>query len=145
MKKIFSMVIVVLSVLLIGCSGDKKEDGTKAEKPIVIQFGHDNNPGDPVQEAALYWAKILSERSNGKMKLEVFPSGQLGSKSDLIDQMLAGDAIVAIGNGPFYADRGVPDLGIMQAPYLFENWEQLDKLTASDWWKEKENELEKMD
>lgn len=43
MKKIFSMVIVVLSVLLIGCSGDKKEDGTKAEKPIVIQFGHDNN------------------------------------------------------------------------------------------------------
>lgn len=143
MKKIFSMVIVVLSVLLIGCSGDKKEDGTKAEKPIVIQFGHDNNPGDPVQEAALYWAKILSERSNGKMKLEVFPSGQLGSKSDLIDQMLAGDAIVAIGNGPFYADRGVPDLGIMQAPYLFENWEQLDKLTASDWWKEKENELEK--
>lgn len=25
MKKIFSMVIVVLSVLLIGCSGDKKK------------------------------------------------------------------------------------------------------------------------
>ena len=35
------------------------------------------------------------------MKLEVFPSGQLGSKSDLIDQMLAGDAIVAIGMDHF--------------------------------------------
>lgn len=143
MKKLFSVVLLLISVLLVGCSGDKKEEVAKKDDVVVIQFGHDNNPGDPVQEAALYWAKILEERSNGKMKLEVFPSGQLGSKSDLIDQMLAGDSIVAIGNGPFYADRGVPDLGIMQAPYLFENWEQLDKLVASDWWKEKEVELEK--
>lgn len=143
MKKLFSAVLLLISVLLVGCSGDKKEEAVKNDNVIIVQFGHDNNPGDPVQEAALYWAKILEERSNGKMKLEVFPSGQLGSKSDLIDQMLAGDAIVAIGNGPFYADRGVPDLGIMQAPYLFENWEQLDKLVASDWWKEKEAELEK--
>lgn len=66
MKKIFSMVIVVLSVLLIGCSGDKKEDGTKAEKPIVIQFGHDNNPGDPVQEAHYTGQKYFLSVAMGK-------------------------------------------------------------------------------
>ncbi len=142
MKKILSVILLMISVLFVGCSGGEKEVEKPKDDVVIIQFGNDNNPGDPVHEAAMYWAKILEERSNGKMKLEVFPSGQLGSKSDLIDQMLAGDAIVAIGNGPFYADRGVPDLGIMQAPYLFETWEELDKLVASDWWKEKEAELE---
>ncbi|MCI6152240.1 C4-dicarboxylate TRAP transporter substrate-binding protein [Fusobacterium perfoetens] len=142
MKKILCVSMLLGTLLVGGCGGEKKEVVNEKNDVIVLQFGHDNNPGDPVQEAALYWAKILDERSNGTMKLEVFPSGQLGSKSDLIDQMLAGDAIAAIGNGPFYADRGVPDLGIMQAPYLFENWEQLDKLVASDWWKEQMTQLE---
>lgn len=109
---------------------------------IEISFGHDNNPGDPVQEAALFWAERLDELSGGTMKINVYPSGQLGNKSDLMDQLLAGDTVVCIGNGPFYADRGAADLGIMNAPYLFENWEQLDKLVASDWYTDQMAQLE---
>lgn len=113
-----------------------------SEEVIEISFGHDNNPGDPVQEAALFWAERLEELSGGTMKMNVYPSGQLGNKSDLMDQLLAGDTVVCIGNGPFYADRGAADLGIMNAPYLFEDWEQLDKLVESDWYADQMTQLE---
>lgn len=112
------------------------------EVEVEISFGHDNNPGDPVQEAALFWADRLEELSGGTMKMNVYPSGQLGNKSDLMDQLLAGDTVVCIGNGPFYADRGAADLGIMNAPYLFDNWEQLDKLVDSDWYADQMVQLE---
>lgn len=107
-----------------------------AGKVVRLQFGHDNHPGEPLTEAGLYWAKILKERSGGTMQMEIFPSGSLGSKNDLLDQMYAGDQVLVFANGPFCADRGVPDLGVTQAPYLFENWSQLETLIASDWWKE---------
>ena len=76
------------------------------------------------------------------MKINVYPSGQLGSKSDLLDQILAGGSVAAIGNGPFLADLGAPDLGILNAPYLFSSWEQLDTLVASDWYAEQMDILE---
>lgn len=147
--------LLMATMVFMGCSKEaanepnketdnqKQEETETKDEVVVLQFAHDNNPGEPVQEAALHWQKLLDERSNGTMKLEVFPSGQLGNKSDLLDQMLAGDAIAVIGNGPFYADRGAPDLGIMQAPYLFSSWEDLDKLVNSDWMNEQYELLEK--
>jgi tripartite ATP-independent transporter DctP family solute receptor len=76
------------------------------------------------------------------MKVEVFPSSQLGSKNEIIDQMLAGMAVITLADGAFYADRGVPDLGITFAPYLFATWDEAWKLTKSDWWKGQMTQLD---
>ena len=160
-RNVAALLAMTCAAMLTACGGatgsaPAKEQGTSAvgaaEAPaqgqesggavIEISFGHDNNPGDPVQEAALFWAEKLDELSGGTMKLNVYPSGQLGNKSDLMDQLLAGDTVVCIWNGPFYADRGAADLGIMNAPYLFESWEQLDKLVASDWYAGQMEQLE---
>lgn len=134
----------VAAMLTVACLAAAMAVGTvqASASEIQISFGHDNNPGDPVQEAALFWAERLEELSGGTMTMNVYPSGQLGSKADLMDQLLAGDTVVCIGNGPFYADRGAADLGIMNAPYLFDSWEQLDALVASDWYADQMTQLE---
>ncbi|MDR2661549.1 MAG: C4-dicarboxylate TRAP transporter substrate-binding protein [Treponema sp.] len=106
-----------------------------AAKPVVIQIGYENNPGEPVDLAINEWKRLIEERSKGSMKVEVFPSSQLGSKNDIIDQMLAGMNVITLADGAFYADRGVPDLGITFGPYLFASWDEAWKLTKSDWWK----------
>lgn len=76
------------------------------------------------------------------MKVEIFPSSQLGSKNDLIDQMLAGDSVITLADGAFYADRGVPDFGIVFGPYLFDSWEDCWNLTESSWYKQQSDKLE---
>lgn len=109
----------------------------------VVQICYENNPGEPIDLACKEWKKLVEERSNGSMLVELFPSSQLGSKTDLIDQMIAGDAVITIADGAFYAERGVPDFGIVFGPYLFDNWEECWKLTKSDWYAEQSAKLEK--
>ena len=67
--------------------------------------------------------------------MEIFPDSQLGNKTDLIDQMLLGEPVMTLADGAFFADYGVPDMGIVFGPFLFANWDECWKLVASDWWK----------
>lgn len=145
MKKTISILLVSLMILtlLIGCGRKEVAAPNPAEvKPVVIQIAYENNPGEPIDVTANEWKRLIEERSNGSMKVELFPSSQLGSKNDLIDQMLAGDSVITLADGAFYADRGVPDFGIVFGPYIFDNWDQCWKLTESDWWQEQSDKLE---
>lgn len=153
MKKTIAILIMALMVLSLftacGSPAQPKEDAAtneqsdaKENNEVVIQIGYANNPGEPIDLAINEWKKLIEEKSNGSMKVEIFPSSQLGSKNDLIDQMLAGDSVITLADGAFYADRGVPDFGIVFGPYLFDSWEDCWKLTESSWYKEQSDKLE---
>jgi len=133
MKKIFSLLLgtILLSAILFA-----------SERAVTIQIGYENNPGEPIDLACQHWKKLIEERSNGAISVELFPSSQLGSKNDLIDQMLAGDSLITLADGAFYADRGVPDMGITFGPYFFETWDEAWNLIKSEWWKEQTDKLE---
>lgn len=159
MKKGIALVLALAMVLLAGLAGcsSGSSDTPATEAPateapateapaepaeaIHIQFGHDNLPGEPLTEAAVYWADKLNEVSGGTMVLDVYDSSSLGSKNDLLDQMMAGDPVMVVGDGGFAADYGVPDMGITMGPYLFSNWDQVDKLVNSDLWSELKGQL----
>lgn len=115
---------------LSGCASSS--DRSAAE--IVFLAGYENHPGEPIHDGMMRWAELLEERSNGTMRMELYPSSQLGSKSDLIDQMYAGAPVITLADGAFYADQGVPDFGITFAPYLFDDWDQAWRLTESEWY-----------
>lgn len=108
---------------------------------VVVQIGYENNPGEPIDLACKEWKRLVEEESNGTMKVELYPSSQLGSKNDIMDQMLAGDSVITLADGSFFAERGAPDFDIIAAPYIFDDWDQCWKLLRSDWWKEQERIL----
>lgn len=152
MKKTIACFLTAAMMIgcLAGCSNGSQSSGSAAssssgqadnQEVIHISFGHDNLPGEPLTEAAEYWAQRLEEVSGGTMVIDVYDSSSLGSKSDLLDQMFAGDAIMVVGDGGFAADYGVTDMGITMGPYLFQNWEQVDKLVASDLWTELKDQM----
>ena len=152
MKKTIACFLTAAMMIgcLASCSNGSQSSGSAAssssgqadnQEVIHISFGHDNLPGEPLTEAAEYWAQRLEEVSGGTMVIDVYDSSSLGSKSDLLDQMFAGDAIMVVGDGGFAADYGVTDMGITMGPYLFQNWEQVDKLVASDLWTELKDQM----
>ena len=108
---------------------------------VVVQIAYENFPGEPWDLGCNEWARLIEERSGGTMKAEIFHSGQLGSKNDLLDQMLMGEPIITIGDGSFWADYGAPELGITSAPYVYDTWDQVWKLIDSDWYHEQEELL----
>ncbi|MDR0823037.1 MAG: C4-dicarboxylate TRAP transporter substrate-binding protein [Endomicrobium sp.] len=114
-----------------------------AAKAVEISIGYENHPGEPFDLAIHKWAELIEAKSKGSIKVKIYPSSQLGSKNEIMDQMLAGMGVITLADGAFYADRGVVDLGITFGPYLFSTWEQAWTLIASDWWKNQLGLLEK--
>ena len=58
--------------------------------------------------------------------------------------MLLGEPVMTLADGAFFADYGVPDMGIVFGPFLFANWDECWKLIQSDWWKEQCDKLNSM-
>ena len=131
MKKFAALLLAIMLIAM----------ATTASAAVTIMIGYENNPGEPIDLACNEWKRLVEEKSNGEMIVEIFPSSQLGSKDNIIDQAMAGDCVITLANGAFFQDRGVKDFGVVFAPYLFENWEQIDKLAASDWFAQKKAEL----
>ncbi|MFN3500581.1 MAG: C4-dicarboxylate ABC transporter, partial [Pannonibacter indicus] len=78
---------------------------------VTIRVAYENNPGEPVDQIMHFWQDLLAERSNGEIALELFPSSQLGSKSDVTDQAIMGLNVITITDVGFLADYE-PDLGV---------------------------------
>lgn len=131
MKKFAALLLAIMLITM----------ATTASAAVTIMIGYENNPGEPIDLACNEWKRLVEEKSNGEMIVDIFPSSQLGSKDNIIDQAMAGDCVITLANGAFFQDRGVKDFGVVFAPYLFENWEQIDKLAASDWFAQKKAEL----
>ncbi|MCD8352288.1 MAG: C4-dicarboxylate TRAP transporter substrate-binding protein [Planctomycetaceae bacterium] len=128
--------LAALFVFGIGCVANA------GQPELEVNVGFGPTLDVPYGQAHVYWAKILDEQSNGAIKMNVFPSDQLGSGKDTIDQAWMGDPIIYSTDVAMFADLGVPDIGILQAPYLAETWEQMEKLFASEWWMGQEKLLE---
>ena len=108
---------------------------------IVVQLGLENSLSEPIGQGVTKWAELLNARDTG-LTMQVFPDSQLGNKTDIIDQMLLGEPVITLADGAFFADYGVPDMGIVFGPFLFANWDECWKLIQSNWWAEQCKKLE---
>jgi len=91
--------------------------GSASAKTLEIMVAYGNQPGEPVDQAVTYWAKILKEKSNGSIVLSQFPSSQLGDEATVQQQAKMGANIITIASYGSLADL-VPDLGVINAPYV---------------------------
>lgn len=124
------------AVMTLGASAASADD------TVVLRVGYGNNPGEPFDLGCHKWKELIEERSGGKFKIELYPSSQLGSKDDVMDQMVAGEPVCTLTDGAFFYDRGVKDMGIVFGPFLFDNWDEAFKLNASQWYQDQSKLVE---
>lgn len=143
-KRFVFLALTVFLLASIGLFANGQAEASKKETTakLVLQVGAEANPGEPQVEGMNKWAELVAERSKGTMELQVFPSSQLGYKAALIDQMLVGDPVISVCDAAYYADRGVPDLGIVMGPFLLKDWDDAWIIINSDWYNEQLKKLE---
>lgn len=124
MKKLFSAVFAMVMILtLVGCQGEKAEtaspDGT-----ITIKMGHVLNEESPFHAASVKFLELVEEKSNGSIKVEVYPSALLGNDRELAEGLQLGTvdaAIVATATVAGFC----PEIQVFDLPYLFKNSEHV--------------------
>lgn len=108
----------------------------------TLKVAYENNPGEPFDQSVREWARLFKEATGGEGELRLFPSSQLGSKKDVMEQMRMGAALVTVTDGAFLADFGIPDFAIMMGPYLGDDYRDIIKLSKTEWFAGLKKQLE---
>lgn len=138
MKKVNIHLIFTLFVgilLLAGCNSletEGKEVGS--DKEIVIKFGHVLAPTHPYQLGAEKFKEILEANSPQPVKVELFPSSQLGSERDLTEGLQLGTVDIAIAPGTITSFE--PAMGVFDLPYILSSREHAYKVLDGEIGKE---------
>lgn len=101
--------------------------GTAAAKTYVIKLAHGAEPTEPTHKGALYLAKKMEERTNGAVKVQVYPSEQLGSERDIIEATKVG-AIQMFFSSPGSIGVFQPDVQIFNGPFVWKDWEEAKRI-----------------
>ena len=139
-----SVALVVIALVLSACGG---ETGGATQPPAVIE-GQTFNlmmstqmaPGSPIVDGFYVWAESVYERSGGRLVIDVFPSAQLGSDEDVIEQAQQGLNVAVLTDGGRMATF-VPDIGIIGMAYIAENYDDVLAITQTDVFAEWTQEL----
>lgn len=84
-KKIKTLVLLVLVALMSINFGCKVIDHVE-----VIKLAHGLDPTHPVHISMEYLSKLVEERSDGEMRIDIYPSGQLGTERECIELLQIG-------------------------------------------------------
>jgi tripartite ATP-independent transporter DctP family solute receptor len=102
--------------------------GCVTAAPVVLKLGHvsASDPKDNWQAGALEFARIVEEKSKGDIKVQVFPSSQLGNDRDMAEGMRLGSVDLSLNAGVL--SNFEPRLGLLEIPYIFRDAEHMRKV-----------------
>jgi TRAP-type transport system periplasmic protein len=109
----------------------------RAQQKFVCRMGHSEAVGSPLTQAFDTWAKLLTEKSGGRIDAQHFPASQLGSYTQLIEQNRLGTLQVTTG-GPDTEEAVAPEIAATGgAPgFIFRDEAHVDKVLQGDIGKE---------
>lgn len=125
MKKQYLVILVtllfVVTGVLAGCGGgDKKAEQKPAQPQLVLKLGETHPPDYPTTMGDKKFAELVTERTKGRIKVEVYPSSQLGEEKAVIEQVQLGAvAFTRVSSAPL-AEFNKP-LGVFSLPYIFDS------------------------
>ncbi len=96
----------------------------RAQAPRALRFGHVHPPEGEVTRGINRAAEWLRERSNGRLRIDNFPSSQLGGEREMLTQVSNGTLDLCI-TGPAVLGTWVRAISILEAPFLASDFAQV--------------------
>ena len=114
LRKLLKLFFVIyFTVILFGCWSENNEK-------IVIKVSHNGSHQHPHQVGFEKMSEILEKETNGRAKLEIFPSSQIASEEEAIEMVKLG----VIGSTPASSgslSRFVPEVDLFNLPFIFDS------------------------
>ncbi|MGE7544827.1 DctP family TRAP transporter solute-binding subunit [Sporosarcina newyorkensis] len=139
MKKILLVAVIsMFAIVAAACSSDKESsssgDGEKSsssDKPVIIKFSHVTAIDSVKGKAADRFAELVAEKTDGKAKVEVYPSSQLYGDADELDALVSGN-VHMIAPSVTKMVKLDPRWQYVDMPFLFEDQDHARKFFESD-------------
>ena len=158
MKKIIAMAMaLIMTCALAACggsgtqataataTGDNAQQTTAAAssgEKIVIKLADVQAENDVETLFEYKFAELVSEKSGGRIEVQVFPAGQMGEMADILTSVQMGSIQMTRTNPSWLADAGVGSINILALPFIFKDLEHANQVLDSDVGKQMLQEIE---
>jgi tripartite ATP-independent transporter DctP family solute receptor len=117
----------LLTVALLAAFGLALPAAAQDIQERTIRFGHLNNPDHPTSAGVRKFAEIVAARSGGKIKVQEFPSSQLGNELQQQSALQGGVQEMLVASTTSLTGI-VKEFGVFDFPFLFSNAQQADAM-----------------
>jgi C4-dicarboxylate-binding protein DctP len=101
-----------------------------AQQPIVIKFSHVVAVDTPKGKGAEQFKKLAEERTKGRVKVEVYPNSSLFKDGEEMEALQLGSVQMLAPSLAKFGPLGVREFEVFDLPYIFDNYDELHKVTA---------------
>lgn len=117
MKNDMKWLMTIALTLLFGLYSCRKGDGT-----TTLKLAHSLDLSHPVHKGMVYMAQRCEEISGGKLKLEIYPSGQLGSEQQCLELLQIGSlSLTKVSSSVL--ESFTDNFRVFGLPYIFKSTE----------------------
>lgn len=109
---------------------------------FTIRATHEMAAQDAINIAITRFAERVAERTGGRVEIKIFPAAQIGHDNDTLEQARQGASLIIVTNPGGAAGSDVPDVAVLDGPYLFDTFDDYRTLIKSDWFNSIADELE---
>lgn len=107
-------IVIFFSILILGCKV------TSTHK--VLKLAHGLDPTHPVHKGMVYMAERLAEKSDGKLTIDIYPSGQLGSEQQCVELLQIGSLAITKVSAAVL-ESFTKKYKVLGLPYIFRSKE----------------------
>lgn len=93
------------------------------EEKIIIKLGHHHNVGGLVDMLSNKFKEIVEEKSNDRLRIDIFPGAQLGQEREAGEGILMGTLQMSVVSASIY-DNTVDGFGVDMLPFVYDSFEQ---------------------
>lgn len=117
------IIFFIISQLIVSCKSEKKHR--------TLKLAHGLNTEHPVHKAMSFMAKRISEISEGRMEIKIYPAGQLGPERICVELLQIGSLDMTKVSAAVM-EGFVPTYRVLGLPYIFRSKEHACKVLEGE-------------
>ncbi len=103
-----------------------RSEASSGGEEMTLKFAHEEGQGDVQDLYANKFKEVIEEKTNGRIKVDVYTGGTLGTSIDILHSLQTGAIDLAITSPGFSGDV-IPESQIMSIPFLFSDNLEVNK------------------
>ena len=115
------LIVSIILATTVACAG--------AAEPILIKFSHVVARDTPKGQAAEKFKELAEARTNGRVKVEIYPNSQLFKDKEELEALQMGSVQMLAPITSKFGPMGVREFEALDLPYLFTSEAALHKVT----------------
>ncbi|HTT13326.1 MAG TPA: TRAP transporter substrate-binding protein [Burkholderiaceae bacterium] len=104
----------------------------RAQQPMVIKFSHVVAADTPKGKGADLFKKLAEEKTQGRVKVEVYPNSTLFKDGEEMEALSLGSVQMLAPSVAKFGPLGVREFEVFDLPYIFASFTELHRVTEGE-------------